>query len=822
MRNAGQLRVEPGRSLSLISGQIEQAGSILAPGGTITLQGERLSLTGSVDTRNSTGQPGTLRLISPMDLQIQPTEPLTNTAINQALLTNGVVIEAGGDLSVDAPLASPGASPLTLRAGRNLILTQRSRDLVFGGDVTLSSGQDTIVNSTVLVNGSQPHQLTVQAGGDVRLERGNLSNDSVGDQRGKARSQTQIRARNLLVKDAVVAGWIYGSGEGPDIVIEVDNAVTLERGELVAFAPLGSLGNVGNVSIQARQIKLDGSSGQRSAIAVSTDALTPGNSGIVTLNASDSIELIGDIPGPFNVLNFQATDLINLAQLETTITSSAFGFGQSGNISINTDRLVLRDGAGIGIVPGIFATSKGQEGNVAIAAREIDLQGLAAIGSITLGATDAGDVTIRGDRLSLKDGALIVVNSVGVNTIAGSGDAGELRVDVRELEVLKGSSLSAATDTSGAGGKLSVNAERVTLAGVSADGLAASTLRTDVGSGFGLLDGAIATGQGGQLTVNANTLRVLDGGQIIASTNSKGDAGNVEITAQAVEVSGTSSNGIPSLLAAESNGTGAAGTLKVTADQLTIRDRAQASTQSRQGDGGNINLSLTDVLYLRRQGRITATAGIDGQGGNGGNINIEAGFIVASPDENTDISANAFEGSGGQVTIRTNAIFGAEPRDRPTPQSDITASSELGVSGQVKVDVLAPNPHPGLTPLPIVLLDADAQIARECGPVARSQFVITGRGGLPPDPRQAGSMAAGLQDWREPDAIGRAQGDRLGLDPQRSQKWGQQQEKFLGRGRFARAEATGWQVAADKTVRLVAGDGRVAGTQSGCSAAEPS
>ncbi len=746
LQNQGSLAVEAGRSLSFMAGQIDQTGTILAPGGTVTLQGETFSLTGSIDTRDSLGKAGALRLISPLDLQIKPTGPLTNGAIAQALLSNSVVIEAAGDLTLAGPLSSTVSSPLTLQAGNDLFLTPGNR--ILAGDVTLISGRDISITDTLKLNGAQPHQLTIQAGGDVRLQNAALPNDTVGDQRSNPPSLTTIQANNLMLDNTELSGFIYGLGDGANLVIQVQDTVVLQGSIILTFVSAGSLGNAGGITIQARRLQLDGSSGQRSSIASTTDLLTPGNAGNITLDASDSIELVGSLPGPFNAVAFRAAELIDLAQAGTTITSSAFGAGQSGNITIETDRLLMRDGVALGIVPGIFATARGQEGNVTIAARETQLQGLAVIGSLTLGATDAGDVTIRGDRLSLNDGAVMSVNSIGVNTLAGSGDAGELRVDVRELNVLKGSFLSAGTDTPGAGGNLIVNADTVTVAGTSADGIFPSALRTDVGTGFGLLDPAIATGKGGQLILNANQLQVFDGAQILASTNSKGDAGNVEITAKTVEVRGTGPSGIPSLLAAESNGMGAAGTLKVTADQLTIRDRAQASTQSRQGDGGNINLSLTDVLYLRRQGRITATAGIDGAGGDGGNINIKAGFIVAPPNEDTDISANAFEGSGGNVTIQTNTLLGAEPRDRATPRSDITASSELGVRGQVTVDVLAPQPDSGLVELPIALLNESQQVANECKSTAQSRFVLTGRGGIPADPRQQLQGQMLLQDWR--------------------------------------------------------------------------
>src|SRR3712207_8808007 len=41
-------------------------------------------------------------------------------------------------------------------------------------------------------------------------------------------------------------------------------------------------------------------------------------------------------------------------------------------------------------------------------------------------------------------------------------------------------------------------------------------------------------------------------------------------------------------------------------------------------------------------------------GGDGGNININADFVVAVPKEDSDITANAFNGRGGNINITTD------------------------------------------------------------------------------------------------------------------------------------------------------------------------
>jgi large exoprotein involved in heme utilization and adhesion len=117
---------------------------------------------------------------------------------------------------------------------------------------------------------------------------------------------------------------------------------------------------------------------------------------------------------------------------------------------------------------------------------------------------------------------------------------------------------------------------------------------------------------------------------------------------------------------------------------------------------------------------------------------MRTNFIVAVPKENSDITANAFSGSGGKVKIQTNALFGIAARPKPTALSDITASSDQGVQGTIAITQPDIRPEQGLTELPGDILDASNQIGQGCSNARNNrpvgQFVITGRGSLPISP----------------------------------------------------------------------------------------
>jgi large exoprotein involved in heme utilization and adhesion len=150
-------------------------------------------------------------------------------------------------------------------------------------------------------------------------------------------------------------------------------------------------------------------------------------------------------------------------------------------------------------------------------------------------------------------------------------------------------------------------------------------------------------------------------------------------------------------------------------------------------------------LVLRGKSEISTRAGTeDTGGGDGGNITIDTGVLAALED--SKINANAFQGSGGKVSITTRGFF------VPDPDRTITASSTLGVNGIVEINQLDVDPTRGLTKPPTEIVDASNQITQNCPSgdrkVAQNEFIVTGRGGLPDNPNEMLSTDAVWTDLR--------------------------------------------------------------------------
>jgi large exoprotein involved in heme utilization and adhesion len=211
--------------------------------------------------------------------------------------------------------------------------------------------------------------------------------------------------------------------------------------------------------------------------------------------------------------------------------------------------------------------------------------------------------------------------------------------------------------------------------------------------------------------------------------NSTDNGGNIFISSsRRIVLDGAS-------IAVDSKGTGKGGTIQIQADSMTLTNGASISAETTSNTGGNINLQVQDLLLMRHRSRISTTAGTAKAGGDGGNIAIDANFIVAVPQENSDITANAFTGRGGNINITTQGIYGIEFRLKETPLSDITASSQFGVNGVVSINTPDVDPSQGLANLPDEPVNVEvAQGCQTGGKQASIGFFNTGRGGLAPNP----------------------------------------------------------------------------------------
>jgi large exoprotein involved in heme utilization and adhesion len=442
-------------------------------------------------------------------------------------------------------------------------------------------------------------------------------------------------------------------------------------------------------------------------------------------------------------------------------------------------------------------------GDILIQGRSLSLDGISTISALTQGNEPGRTVVINVGQLLLRGGSQIQVSTRGsgsggdliVNASdsvqligtsadarfassllararAGIGDGGNLTVNTNRLILQEGAEISASTFTSGQAGNLVINAvEFIRLSGTDRNGFSSGL--------FAQQANASATGNAGSLSITTGQLFVEGGAQIATRARGfAGQGGNLTIQAsRAIEVSGVASiTQSPSILSAESTGAGTAGSLSINTPRLLVQDGGTISVSGTgTGAAGDLEI-VAPSLVLNNRGSLTAET-TAGQGNitvrsqdlrlrnnslistnaigpaRGGDITISTTTLVAL--ENSDITANAEESFGGRVSIQAQGIFGTEFRTQLTPDSDITATSRLGpqFSGSVTIQTPDIDPSQGLVQLQTTVVDPSSLVAQTCSTNPErsvSEFVITGRGGLPPSPTQALTEQTILVDLGKP------------------------------------------------------------------------
>ncbi|WP_414751870.1 filamentous hemagglutinin N-terminal domain-containing protein [Anabaena sp. CCY 9910] len=473
-------------------------------------------------------------------------------------------------------------------------------------------------------------------------------------------------------------------------------------------------------------------------------------------------------------------------------------------------------------------------GNIHIQGKAVEMNGRdVRLSTQTLGFNKAGDITIDANKLVIRNGAQILTFTFA------QGAGGNLVINAAEsVEVIGGflvpntnrvepSALTSSTASDGKAGDITINTKRLIVQ-------VGGNIST---SSLGLPDFnneriILATGAGGDLIVNAADSVEISGkarnvpSSLSASTNSYGNAGKLMIITGKLTVKDSSELAVGSVvlkfagLRVDNSNLGSAGELNITARSIVLDNQGKLLSNSELGQGGNIDIQVQNTLLMRRNSQISTNAGITSGRGDGGNIIINApnGFIIGTPNENSDITANAFSGSGGKITINTNSVLGFVPRNRAElvkllatenpekldpnklPSSDITAFSQENPSfnGIVQINTPDADPSKGLIELPRNIIDTSEKIVASCHPSRisqRSSFVSTGRGGIASSPTDTLIDDAVLVGWAalptqiesSADSIPEqhAQQGNLNVSPQ-----------IL--------EAQGWQIDRDGNIVLVA------------------
>ena len=146
-------------------------------------------------------------------------------------------------------------------------------------------------------------------------------------------------------------------------------------------------------------------------------------------------------------------------------------------------------------------------------------------------------------------------------------------------------------------------------------------------------------------------------------------------------------------------------------------------------------MQVSEDITLERNSFISARAFEEA---NGGNLAIDSRFIIAFPNGNNDIVADADSGQGGNIIINAESLLGIRESPLNNSTNDINASSRLSLDGNVSINTPDINPIQGTTELPSNIVEPEQTTAQACQSnretLAKNGFTIKGKGGILPAP----------------------------------------------------------------------------------------
>jgi filamentous hemagglutinin family protein len=635
-------------------------------------------------------------------------------------------------------------------------------------------------------------------GRNITLDRAQIGVGTIGQSAAAINIQAQNKLQLITYDPTINAptNWITSlvtpgaTGDGGGINIKAA-AIELDNGGRIGSLT-SSTGKAGDVNILTQSLKMSGVGQYRSAFtggdfnvtSIESATFATGNGGNITVNTEDitiqaGAQLVSFIAptatgnGGNILINSRtvfAQDISDKTFSSSGIQALATGTGQGGNVEVLADRIQLLNGGTINTfiyrLPDMPNSATGNAGSLKVSAKEwIEISGASPIsasqtaflGSATTGAGKSGDVTVRTPQLMIKDGASLSTGTAAVISIFGSPTG---------------------SDRLGDGGNLQVVVDRLEVSGIN----------SAINNGSSLGTFTFGNGNAGNVNIQAREIKVLDGGNLVATTLATGNSGELKIQADDIYISGERSGRIAAILSraeqfdplareafglpnrptgntarliidaqsivldnqgqisSSHKGIGNAGDLEIRTNSLTLDRRAEINANTLTGNGGDVDLQVAQVLLLKNNSRISVeSSGV----GNGGNIRLNSNLIVGF--NNSDIIANAIQGNGGNIQLSAQGLIGIKPRPALTPDNDITASSQRGISGTIVVNTPNLTPTAGLVELDTTLLDRSNQVSNRCQSTDGSAFIMTGRGGTPEDPAQ--SQLTPYKPWQDTRSI---------------------------------------------------------------------
>jgi filamentous hemagglutinin family protein len=264
---------------------------------------------------------------------------------------------------------------------------------------------------------------------------------------------------NSLILDKGNAGNINITAK--DIVLDNVNPTFPLVRTSISSVSVRSFANSGNINIDTERLILQNDS------AITTPSGNLGNSGSISIKASDFIQISGIFQGNNISSSITLIDPTVLDSIE--VDANNIVQGRAGNITIATDRLIVDNRAAIEV--------------------------------INEGLGDSGNIEINANSL--------ILNNSNINATTQSGQGGSISINSRDLRLTEGN-ISTSSSVLGNGGQISISTDSLL-------GLNNNTISANANAG-----------DGGNISISTNGLFLSPETQI-TSDSTFGRAGQIDI-----------------------------------------------------------------------------------------------------------------------------------------------------------------------------------------------------------------------------------------------------------------------------------------------------
>lgn len=550
------------------------------------------------------------------------------------------VSESGNSvLTSAAPVAfgfiEPEVAPITLE---NAIISNGD-----GTGIALIGGDITLRNSSIYIPDGSIDIVSLQDAGEISVLPADRSNADLGEL-GRIQVQNEASLESAKLSEMIlrygkrVADLDVSGLQGGRIDLLADT-LNVTRGFI--FADTEEEGQGRGIAIHTRSLLA-----LSEASRITTDSLGDGAAGDIELTSegilrlSNSSTIASDARGSTGDggrIHAIVGDLVveSLSQIKTTSN----GQGHGGAILIETASVELSSG---GSIAG-QTIGNGSGGNITISATDAMLfdgsdvdRGIdSGISVSTLGAGNAGVISLVTPVLELKNGASIKAFSGGQSEVAGA--AGSITIQSETLVIDAGSRIDASSYSTADAGSIEISGTDIVI----------------TGSGAEILSETIGSGKGGSIEISADAVQISNGGGLTVTSSGSGNAGEISISATRIEIN----NGA---IEAGTSGSGKGGAITISADNVAITAGGIVNTGTRgTGDAGTVDVNIGNTLAMSGTGSSISSRsgfGSNGQYGAGGSISIRANAVEI--DSNAVVEATSSgTGFAGDLSIYSATNF---------------------------------------------------------------------------------------------------------------------------------------------------------------------